>query len=194
MEIKTACSHQCQNRYATFQTNVDGVPLTIYNITHYHQILTPRRKGENYTFSQIYLNGILHLWSLDRHWRPGEYLTEFGELQALKNQCNYLEECWRLFSLYCQDVTSLLQEEQSVFIHLMSNVWHHTTFQECFEDFIKAFNIFYQTQLSTKNYSSKLEQLEESWKKNHSSVPEVESLLSDSSSSLLPKILSHPSE
>lgn len=185
METRSPCTNQCIDRVNNFTFQVQQVPLTIYNINHYHKHERQYKDQPIYTYSCVYLNNF-YLFSLDRHWRPGEHLPQFDELSRLMKTDFTLEKA---FSLYCQGAADLLSQDNFLFLHLMKLPWHYENFKECREDFEKAFNQFFRTE--QKNSSNLLE-LEEMWKKTYLSIPESESF-SSNSSSFLPNILCHPS-
>ena len=185
METRAPCTTQCIDRVNNFTFHVQQVPLTIYNINHYHKYERQYKDQPIYTYSYVYLNNF-YLFFQDRHWRPGEYLSQFNELSQLMKTDLTLEKA---FSLYCDGAIDLLNQDNFLFLHLMKLPWHYENFEECREDFEKVFNQFFGKE--EKN-SSNLSEVEERWKKNYLSIPELESF-SSNSSSFLPNILVHPS-
>jgi hypothetical protein len=190
MEEIEDCSHKCQTRQNHYIHEVNGISLTIYNLTHYHQVLDfYNRKNTIITCAYVYLNDHM-LFSIPKHWRPGEHLQEFNDITSLQTIDGY-SECLRMLNLYCRDVPSLLNDEGYICIHLMDHPWSHNSFNDFIIDFICAFNMFHQTRISKYDYASELDQLEALWKINHFSESGLDSWLSESSS--LPNILLQPS-
>lgn len=139
------------------------LPLLVKNITEYSKVSKPRRQNIIDKSCEVYLNKH-RILTLERHWLPGQELSELHWLfDSRKIKDNPVEDCLKLFELYCTDSLQFLLGDYYV-LHLMQSPWNHRTIIDSLHDFMESFNLFYQAQVELRFLLPRIKHLEEKWK------------------------------
>jgi len=87
---------------------------------------------------------------LDRHWRPGEVLTQLDFLKDPEAIVKLYQQDFLLnFQQYCQDPVTWIS--QNALATLMQDPWcfEHETFEGCLKDFQQAYHTLHTFQSNT---------------------------------------------
>lgn len=159
-----------------FDLSLYGQEVRVINFTIYskHNSHSKYLKNES---AKVYWKDLL-LINYPYHIRPGQ--TSLPGISWIADQNNlihyqHLFNCKKYLFEYCYQPFDSLINSDNWFIQLMKDPWsfHQTSFQECFNDFIDCYNIFFDKKksrpLTEAELRSQIEfaQYEESWRNTY---------------------------
>lgn len=154
--------------------NLFNIPLKFCNSTFYKTITYPRRQFIKKETCKVYLYNS-QIYSMDRHWRPGEILSELEWLSEVKPLDEDDQRVFEQFASYCMDPVAFL-EDNKFYHNGMKDYWcfDHKQIKDCFIDFLSV-ELVHKTDLNV--FELYLSKLEKDWRAVFFSEPSYEDLI-----------------